>query len=385
MSNSKTVILIDGGFFAKVYKKFSDGSPLTGEIVQRLVMEIEAAIARTSSGGVAEPIFRIFFYDCPPFKGKEIDPSGKVIDYSRTVDCQNQERLLKDLKKAEKFALRLGEVKFRGWKYDDKGNVSPDFRQKAVDMKIGLDIAWMAAKKSVDRLVLVAGDADFISPMKLARREGIWVYTCELFGNTLIDDICEHSDFILPIKAPDFLAPLPEPAAPALLEAPKKPSTHYMVSTHIWDMLSRYYCSEFLVDGEAFVCVEQYVQYQKSIWFGDNERANRILGMGVGDNFYELKDDKIESFDKKINAQWADSKAYIAIYEAYKHQILQNDEMYEYLMKIEASFIAERGVFYLYTTGLKEDDPDFTNESKWTGKNYVGKSLQALKKVFSEK
>jgi uncharacterized LabA/DUF88 family protein len=48
-----------------------------------------------------------------------------------------------------------------------------DVRQKGVDMKIGIDIASLAYKKQVDKMVLISGDSDFIPAAKLARREGI--------------------------------------------------------------------------------------------------------------------------------------------------------------------------------------------------------------------
>ena len=40
-------------------------------------------------------------------------------------------------------------------------------------MKIGVDISSLAYKKQVDRIILIAGDSDFVPASKLARREGI--------------------------------------------------------------------------------------------------------------------------------------------------------------------------------------------------------------------
>ena len=40
-------------------------------------------------------------------------------------------------------------------------------------MRTGLDIASLTLKKQVNMLVLVTGDADFVPPMKFARREGV--------------------------------------------------------------------------------------------------------------------------------------------------------------------------------------------------------------------
>ena len=40
-------------------------------------------------------------------------------------------------------------------------------------MRIGLDISSLTFKKQVNKIVLIAGDADFVPAAKLARREGI--------------------------------------------------------------------------------------------------------------------------------------------------------------------------------------------------------------------
>ena len=54
-----------------------------------------------------------------------------------------------------------------------ESNVQFELRQEQVDMKLGIDIASLAYKRLVDRIVLIAGDADFVPAAKLARREGI--------------------------------------------------------------------------------------------------------------------------------------------------------------------------------------------------------------------
>lgn len=48
----------------------------------------------------------------------------------------------------------------------------PNIQQKIVDMKIGLDISTIAFKRLADRIVLIAGDSDFVPAAKLARTEG---------------------------------------------------------------------------------------------------------------------------------------------------------------------------------------------------------------------
>lgn len=68
-----------------------------------------------------------------------------------------------------------------------------ELRQKGIDMKIGVDIASMALKKFVDRIVLIAGDSDFVPAAKLARREGI-DFILDPMGANIDPSLFEHID-----------------------------------------------------------------------------------------------------------------------------------------------------------------------------------------------
>ena len=68
-------------------------------------------------------------------------------------------------------------------------------RQKGVDMRIGIDIASMAYKKQVTKMILIAGDSDFVPAAKLARREGI-DFVLNPMGNHINSDLNEHIDGI---------------------------------------------------------------------------------------------------------------------------------------------------------------------------------------------
>jgi len=62
-------------------------------------------------------------------------------------------------------------------------DVEMNFNQKGIDMKIGLDVAWLSIRCIVDRIVLCTGDRDFVRAMKLARREGVQVILATLGAN----------------------------------------------------------------------------------------------------------------------------------------------------------------------------------------------------------
>ena len=161
----------------------------------------------------ANILYRVFFYDCPPFTGRVHSPlTNKLINFSKSKVAAFQNQLIDELKKKRKVALRLGELRNveNNWvirsraisalfkrkrKLEDltDDDISFELKQKQVDMKIGLDIASLAYKKLVDRIILVAGDSDFVPAAKVARREGI-DFVLDPMWQHINEDLFEHID-----------------------------------------------------------------------------------------------------------------------------------------------------------------------------------------------
>ncbi len=159
-----------------------------------------------------EELYRIFFYDCSPFTWKVHNPiTGVSFDFSKSDQAVFRTEFHNQLKKLRKVALRLGELRGGGgwliYQYvtkrlleksitiDDlkERDVFYNLRQKGVDIKIGLDIASLAYKQQVRRIILVSGDADFVPAAKLARREGI-DFVLDPMWNHINPDLLEHID-----------------------------------------------------------------------------------------------------------------------------------------------------------------------------------------------
>lgn len=150
-----------------------------------------------TNGETEDILFRVFYYDCRPFGGEINDPTGNKINYSASRGYAAKNSYLDTLNVMDRFALRLGELSFTGWKQDQySGQLKPDFKQKSVDMKFGLDMATMATKHTVDKIVLIAGDSDFIAPIKFARKEGLLIYLYPM-GNHIKQSLQGHCDYIL--------------------------------------------------------------------------------------------------------------------------------------------------------------------------------------------
>ncbi|MCO6466437.1 MAG: NYN domain-containing protein [Bradyrhizobiaceae bacterium] len=186
----KYATLIDGGYFKAEWQKHKKASKVPGASdVAKLIAEIHRNLDSVHSG---IRLLRTYFYDCDPYSGTQSPPNGSPVDFSKSNQYRYQKKLLQDLSKMESIAVRRGEIKFRGWDVNGKTS-TPRFVQKGVDMKIGLDVAWLATKKIVDSIVLVTGDSDFIAPMKLARTEGVEVWIVGI-GSTSLHSLVEHSD-----------------------------------------------------------------------------------------------------------------------------------------------------------------------------------------------
>jgi len=206
-----TAILVDGGYFLKRYPHiYARGDPPDAVASNLFTMCIGHFDV------LAQPktdLYRIFFYDCPPVEKKVHHPlTGRAIDLSKSDEYMFRTQLHNALKRKRNVALRLGRLDEHsgGWSIKSgptklllsgkirstdlrEEDVSYVMRQKGVDMRIGLDIAALAFKRLVGRIILVAGDADFVPAAKLARREGI-DFILDPLWQPVSEDLFEHID-----------------------------------------------------------------------------------------------------------------------------------------------------------------------------------------------
>lgn len=181
----KVAVLIDGGFYRKrAMKLFGAATPAAR------ATELEKYCHRHVG---RDDLYRIFYYDCPPSDKQVYHPLTR-----KTVCLQNSDtykwtmEFFNELIQKRKFALRKGELLESSVGYNLKprtvkklcsgtlrvedlteDDFTLDMQQKGVDMRIGLDIASLANKRLVTKIVLIAGDSDFVPAAKHARREGI--------------------------------------------------------------------------------------------------------------------------------------------------------------------------------------------------------------------
>lgn len=198
----KIAILVDGGFYRRRADKFF-GKKTSSERIDELIDYCKNHVSSEEIDLDDERLYRIFYYDCPPMDRRVYHPFlKKNIFFKETPLYIWMTEFIELLKKQRKVAVRLGkladtQVNYSIWPKtikelcDGTRSFSEltekdfyiDVDQKGVDMKIGIDIASLAYKKQVDRIVLISGDSDFIPAAKLARREGI---------DFILDSMCSH-------------------------------------------------------------------------------------------------------------------------------------------------------------------------------------------------
>ena len=206
----KAAILVDGGFYRRAAMRYwGEKSPKerANELFDYCQRHLKV------KGHLSDELYRIFYYDCPPISKKVYHPLLK-----RTVDLGKSDlhdwmvNFLDELKGKRKVALRKGMLAEAQACYTLKPDVVKkltagtlnveeleekhfilNLDQKGVDMKIGIDIASLAYKKQVSKIVLISGDSDFVPAAKLARREGI-DFVLDPMHTDIKPELFEHID-----------------------------------------------------------------------------------------------------------------------------------------------------------------------------------------------
>lgn len=202
----KVAVLIDGGFFLKRYNSLynKDGKKTAEDVANDIYRLAHSHI------GNENYLYRIFYYDCIPLDKRVHNPiSRKCVNFATTELATFKKKLIEELKKKRKVALRLGTLKCGNWQFKknvvaeiiagtkttfEEDDIFYEIMQKGIDMKIGVDITTIALKKFADKIVLVSGDSDFVPAAKLARREGVDFVLDAMYAQHIDNSLYEHID-----------------------------------------------------------------------------------------------------------------------------------------------------------------------------------------------
>ena len=207
----KNGVLVDGGYYRKrAMSLWGEKSPeaRAEELARYVFRHIDKR-----DGKSPRELYRVFYYDCPPVSKKVFHPMlGKTVDFSKEPMYGWANSFHDALRAKRKFALRMGRIATSDAHFQlDHGKVKKlmsgsisvedlaesdfaiSFRQKEVDMKIGVDVTSLAYEGIVSQIILVAGDSDFVPAAKIARRKGI-DFILDPMGRNVSPELSEHID-----------------------------------------------------------------------------------------------------------------------------------------------------------------------------------------------
>ena len=138
---------------------------------------------------------------------------------------------------------------------------------------------------------------------------------------------------------------------------------------------SNWYPSTFTHNGITFTRGEQYMMYRKAIMFNDLETAAAIMST---DNPREHKE--LGRLVTNYNdTQWSAVREDIMV-EGLFEKFNQIPKLKEALLATGDTIIAEASPYDLvWGIGFTADQPKATDQTKWRGKNLLGKVLMRVR------
>ena len=137
--------------------------------------------------------------------------------------------------------------------------------------------------------------------------------------------------------------------------------------------------SSFAVDAMAFCCAEQFMMYQKAVLFDDVKTASDIMTTLIPKEHQTLGR-KVIGFDSQI---WSTMKFDIVCWGNLA-KFSQNRKLRALLLSTENRILVEASpTDCIWGIGIGEDNPDRFDESKWRGKNLLGKALMKIRLLLA--
>jgi uncharacterized LabA/DUF88 family protein len=190
----RLIVMIDGGHLRAQARR--DGIDYTVDFIEDFAHTLPEK---------SEDLLRVLYYDCRPYQGEASLPvSGDPYQFKSGGGW------LDELASRDYFQVRTGILRFRGWKpkmTPVASNLSdqdfrPDFEQKGLDLKIGIDMLRMLDTKAADRLIVVTSDSDLIPALDLARQGGMQVIGVDFPNGPLHGEILSHFDLVREVDWP---------------------------------------------------------------------------------------------------------------------------------------------------------------------------------------
>ena len=143
---------------------------------------------------------------------------------------------------------------------------------------------------------------------------------------------------------------------------------------------SNWHKMSFEVDGMTFNCAEQYMMYKKAEFF-DDQRIMELIMKTSDPKRQKALGREVANFNA---AEWDEVCEDIVAHGLY-YKFSHNSVLKIALLKTRNKTIVEASpVDTIWGIGMAEDDPDILDESKWRGRNLLGKCLMRVRESIKE-
>ncbi len=173
----KTAIFIDLGYLNAITRKLGN-----------LKIDFER-LAKSLLDEKKEELYRVYVYYCPPFQGDPPTPEERLRK-------SNVDRFVYRLKKIPRFEMRMGKL---------AKTKSGDYIQKRVDTYFAIDLVKLALNRSIQNVIIVAGDSDFVPPILEAKENNV-IVKLRYYRDTVQDELLQCCDERHEITAEDLNA-----------------------------------------------------------------------------------------------------------------------------------------------------------------------------------
>lgn len=142
--------------------------------------------------------------------------------------------------------------------------------------------------------------------------------------------------------------------------------------------LSNWYLSDFVIAGIKFTSNEQYIMYRKCLLFGDTESAKKVLETDDPSKQQDIGR-KAKGFDQKL---WEGSRQAIAL-RGLLAKFEQNEDLKKQLLDTGNAYLVEcAGSDKIWACGVRLDDKERHDASKWRGTNLLGFALMEVREII---
>ena len=139
--------------------------------------------------------------------------------------------------------------------------------------------------------------------------------------------------------------------------------------------MSQWSRSDFTLDGESFVCAEQYMMWRKALLFGDTEMAKKIE-IARDPRDHKRIGQAVRNFEQQL---WDANKVEI-VTAGTRAKFGQNAGIARKLVATGSATLDEANPKdFIWGVGLSEDDPDIQDPAKWRGQNLLGQILMQVR------